>query len=204
MIDETPVAADAGATPASDGGTTPPELPQDVIKDELDKIKQKGEGKTELERALHKKQELDKQIRKLRGETGEEIDDDDDKPVTVGMLKNIQKEQAQKTALQMADEISDEHERDLVKHYLSTKIIPSGNPNEDLKFARSAVNSIKNSQIAEELMRKGQPKTHNSGTSGPAPSEDEFKPTPEEAEFMRSFKLTKEDILKARQAEQSS
>lgn len=202
MSDENPVADNAEATSAN-AETNVEATSQDPVKTELEKIKQKGEGKTELEKALYKKQQVEKRIRELKGETDDVItDDEDDKPVTVGMLKNIQKEQAQSTALQMADDISDENERDLVKHYLSTKIIPSGNPSEDLRFARAAVNSIKNGQIAEELARKGSAKTHSSATSAPAKDETEFTPTEEEAAFMRPpFNLKKEDIIKARQTQ---
>lgn len=87
--------------------------------------------------------------------------------VTVEMLEAREKEKAHKSALQMAEEISDEHERELTKNYLKNRIVPSGDPNEDLRFARLAVNSVKSGQIAEELARGGTARTHVSGAGAP-------------------------------------
>lgn len=195
--------ADAEAKAEADA-----ELEQDPLEKELEKIQKKGEGKTELEKAIHRKKILDQRIAELKGDSGEEDlpeEEDDAAPVTVGMLKKLEKEKAQKTALSLAEEqIQDNHELELVRHHLSSTIKPSGNPAEDLKNARAIVNSVKNSQIAEELARKGAPKRNGSGSGAPGRQESAFEPTPEEAAYMgHPFNLKKEDILAARKAGQS-
>lgn len=119
------------------------------------------------------------------------------------MLKRREAENAQKTALQLAESIEDPNERELTKHYLETRVRPSGNPQEDLRFARAAVNSIKNGQVVEEILRKPEAAHHGTGSGGPAKKpEGEFKPTEEEAQFMRAYGLSKEQILKAREQQQ--
>jgi len=124
---------------------------------------------------------------------------DDDTPVTVGMLDKLNKEKSKKTALDLAESIKDETERELAKHYIQNRIVPSGNPEEDVKLARAAINSLKNAQIAEELARKG-----NNGKpfapSNPAKHETVFTPTPEETVFMSApYNMTKDEVIKARQ-----
>jgi len=127
----------------------------------------------------------------------------DDTQLTVGMYREVQKQDAKKTALQMADEIEDEDEKKRVKEIL-TRLAPSGDATADLALARGSVNSTKNTMIAEELARKGKPATHasNPGASGKGP-EDIFEPTADEAAMMRPpFNLTQEDVLKARKKSQ--
>lgn len=125
---------------------------------------------------------------------------DKDAPVTVGMLEAMQKEQAQKTALQLADEIADPHERELTKKYLVERVKPSGDAHEDLRFARLAVNAVKSKQIVEEVNRAGQPRSFSSGAGAPPSSvEKEVEFTPLELSYMKPpFNLTKEQVLKAR------
>ena len=68
-----------------------------------------------------------------------------------------------------------------------------------IKLATAAVNSLKNSQIAEETERKKNPKNHQDGPGAPAKPETSFTPTAEEAIFMSPpYNMTKEDIIKAR------
>lgn len=196
-------AATAAAAEAKAKAEAEAKLSQDPLKLELDKVNKKGAGKTELEKALFTKSQIDKRISELQKESGEEapIDEDDSAPVTVGMLKKMEKEKAAKNSLQLAEDIEDENERELVKHHLSNTLKPSGNPQEDLKTARLIVNGVKNARIIEEGGRKVTPRTYSSGTGAPAKKEDgEFIPTAEEQMFMKSMKLTKEDILKARKA----
>lgn len=179
---------------------------QDPIKGELEKIQKKGKGRTELEKALYTKQQIEKRIAELKGDTGEESipDEDDTAPVTVGMLKKIQKEQTVKTALNLAESVEDENERELIKYHIQNTLKPSGNADEDFKIARSIVNAVKNKQIIEETQRKTPVRRTSSGGSAPGKHEDIFEPTAEELQMMR-FKgldgkplLTKEDIIKAR------
>jgi len=175
---------------------------QDPIQEELEKVKRKGEGKTELERAIFKKQQIEKRIAELGGDSGDvESDFDEDKPVTVKMLREMEEQKAQKTSLQLAEEIENEHERELTKYYLSNTIKSSGNPSEDYKMARALVNSKKNSQIAEEIARRPVAKQFSSATSGATRYEGEFTPTEEEARLMKWGGLTKEEVIASRKAE---
>lgn len=191
-----------------EGEDKPKEEPsQDPIKEELEKVQKKGKGKTELEKAIYTKQQIEKRIAELKGDSGEEDipDDDDQAPVTVGMLKQMQKQQTIKSALSLAEEqITDEHELELVKHHLQNTIKASGNAGEDFRNARALVNAVKNKQIIEETHRKIPAKRTSAGGSAPGKYEDAFEPTNEELKMM-SFKgldgkplLTKEDIIKSR------
>ena len=192
-------------TPATDSPKEDIVPSHDPVKAELEKEKAKGQSKSELEKAIYTKQKLDERIARLKGESGEDItittEPDDSQPLTVGQYREIQKQEAQRTALQMADEIEDESERELVKIKLQTRVVPSGNPAQDLRDARLMVNSIKNAQIAEELGRKSGAKNYPSGSGSPARVGDKFEPTAEEENFMRTFKLTEEQIKQAREKE---
>jgi hypothetical protein len=128
---------------------------------------------------------------------------DKDAPVTVGMLEAMQKDRSQKTALQLADEIPDQYERDLTKKYLLVRVVPSGDAHEDLRFARLAVNAVKSGQVIEELGRAGQPRSFASGAGAPfSTTQKEVEFTANELSFMRPpFNMTKEQILKARVTE---
>lgn len=179
----------------------PDSLPQDdPVKKELEKVEKKKFSKRE--RLNFEKRKIDEQLGKLNEDEGIKppIDADDDTPVTVGMLKQREKEMSQKTALELSEEIEDEDERKLTQHYLKERIVPSGNASADLKLARAAVNSLKNAQIAEEINRKKNPKNHGGAPGAPAGHEKEFIPTEEEKIFMNPpYNLTKEDITRARQ-----
>lgn len=175
---------------------------QNPVKEELERVRSKGKGKTELERAIYTRNQVDKRIKELSGETEtniEPVDEDDEAPVTVGMLKKRELEQAAKTSLKLADEIEDEDERELTKYYLENNIKPSGSPTDDLRIARTLVNSKRNNNIVEEISRRQQPKTRGNGTGGPAKRESVFEPTADEAAMMKPpFNLTKEDVIAAR------
>lgn len=130
-------------------------------------------------------------------------DDDDSKPMTRGDWKREEANRASKTALEMANEITDENERNLTIEYLG-RVKPSGNPTEDLRFARMAVNGVKSGLILEEVGRRGKPAGHSSGSGGPAASGGDsgtFVPTANEAALMKPpFNLTQADVIKARAA----
>lgn len=181
---------------------------QDPLKKELEKV-QKKEPRTEAEKAAFTLKSTASRLRELGGDPAsilgfkkekEEADEnDEDAPVTVGMLKKMQQKDAEKSALQMADEISNETERELVKYHLTNSIRSTGNPAEDMKLASAIVNSVKNTQIAEEIARKNPPKTHSSSSSAPARNEVEQELSSEEMLFTKApFNMTKEAILKAR------
>lgn len=176
---------------------------QDPLKIELEKV-QKKEGRTHDEKILYKFNELKKEV-KERGLLPEEADpidvSDDEAPVTVGMLKKMQADNAVKTSLQLADDISNEIERELVKHHINNTIRSTGNPSEDLRLARAIVNEVRNRQILEENDRKIPAKTHSSGTSAPAKLADpEPEMTKEEITLMQWSGMSKEDVFKARKA----
>lgn len=127
------------------------------------------------------------------------VEDEDSKPVTVGMLRDIQKTDAQKTALQMANDIEDETTRATVKQYLTDNIKPSGNAESDFKLALAAASAGKNKEILGLIEKHVPPKRTASGGSSPAKVEEEFVPTTEEQQFMRPpYNLSKEKILAAR------
>ncbi len=173
---------------------------QDPLKEELARVQtnQDKSKRTPEEKLLHKKKIIDAEVAKLG--LDEEEEEDDDKPVTRGELKKMQAEQATKTALDLAEDISNETERELVKHYLTNTIRSTGNPQEDLRLARGLVNSVKNKQILEEVARKPVAKTHGSGSGAPPKELKQEEFTDQERVYMAPpFNLTKEEILKARQ-----
>lgn len=180
---------------------------QNPLKTELEKV-QKISGRTELEKAQFSLRKNAERLKELGGDptsilgVQDIIDDsnDDDAPVTLGMLKKMQTESATKTAKQLADEISDETERELVKYYIENRIVPSGNSKLDFEDAQGMVNVKKNSQILEEINRKTTAKKHSGGSGAPVKYQAE-EPELSQAEiaFMRPpFNMSKEQILKAR------
>lgn len=171
---------------------------QTALESELEKAN-KGK-RSKVDKLLYSKRRIEEQLAELGGgDQPEPTDEDDNKPVTVGMLKKIRQDESKKTSLEMAENITDAKERELVVHYLKTKVVPSDDPSEDLRFALAAVNSLKNAQIASELGRKTNPKTYSSAPGSSARVEEPFEPTPEEAAYMKPpFNLSKEKILQAR------
>lgn len=179
---------------------------QDPLTTELDRIKKK-DPKTELEKAQRSLHFNAERVRELGGDPtailkpDDVVVEEDDKPVTVGMLRKLQQEGAARSAIQLAEEIQTESERELVKWHLANTIKSTGNPSEDLKLARAIVNSVKNGKITEEVIRKDKPKSHSSGSGAPAKDNNEVKGelTPQETLFMKPpFNMSKEAILKAR------
>lgn len=124
--------------------------------------------------------------------------DDPDRVVTVKDLQRIETKRASETAAQMADAIPDLEARQAVKDSLA-RLVPSGDANKDFADAVAIANREKNSKVLEELGRKPLPVQHRSGGGAPPKKPDaEFVPTAYEAGYMKAFKLTKEDVLKAR------
>jgi len=179
---------------------------QDPLKTELEKVQTKTQ-RTELEKAAFSLKKNAERLKELGGdpnavlgtekETSET--DEDDKPVTLGMLKRLQQETAEKTALQLAAEIPNETERELVKYHLQNTIKSTGNAQEDFKLARALVNSVKNSQIAEEVYRKTNPKNHSSSSGVDARQEEKIEFTQAELDMMKApFNLSREEVIAAR------
>lgn len=178
---------------------------EDVLKKELEKINEK-KGVTKKDRLLFAKKKIENQLSDMETEEGIEtpLDEDRDKPVTVGMLEQREREKATKTALQLAEALEDETERELVKHHLEITIKPSGNPNTDYKAALAIVNSLKNAQIIEEATRVSAAKGKPTAPGAPAKHEPAFEPTSDEMAFMAPpWNLSKEDIIKAREKVQA-
>lgn len=176
---------------------------QDLLTTELEKV-QKREGRTELEKAEFSLKKTAERVKSLGGDyhsllgVEQTLNDEDETPLTVGMLKKMQQETAAKTALQQADEIGNETERELVKYHLQNTIKSTGTPSEDLKLARALVNAVKNTQIIQEVNRKTDSKTHSSASSADALKTETLVLTPEEIQFKNFAGLTDEDILKTR------
>lgn len=195
------------STSESTEETSTEDTQQDPLKAELDKV-QKKEGRTELEKAAYSLKMNADRLKVLGGDPRailgdeKELEDEEDKPVTVGMLKKMQQEQAAKSAIQLAEDISNETERELVKYHLENSIKSTGNPAEDLNLARAIVNAAKNKQILEEEVRKSSARTHSSASSAPLRQGDpEPELTVQEMAYMKPpFNLTKEEVLKARKA----
>lgn len=202
MDDETQ--KETSTVEVTEGETSAPS--QDPVQAELEKEQRKG-GKSEAEKAAFSLKKNAERLMELGGDPSavlgikvDPVSDDDAAPVTVGMLKKIEAEKAQRSALQLADEVQDPHERELTKRYLESTIVPSGDPQGDFRKALALTHSVKNGQIAEEIVRRG-PGSHSTSSGAPAKSpEGEFVPTAEEEGFMKTFKLSKDQIIAARKA----
>lgn len=175
-----------------------PEGEQDPLKTELEKVKTK---RTQKEKLIYTKNRIDQQLRELDGDA-EDVEpslEDDDKPMTLGEFKKIQAKNVTKSALQLADEIENESERELVKHYLQNKIVSSGNAQEDVSDARALANKVKNAKIAEMANKKPGVTRASSNGGGPQYIAPEEELTPSEQRMMKApWFLTKEKILAAR------
>ncbi len=74
--------------------------------------------------------------------------------------------------------------------------MPSGDPEADLETALALVNSVKNSQVAQEIARQRQTvtKRHSSGSGAGVTSVDKFEATPEELAAARIAHVKPENI----------
>jgi exonuclease V gamma subunit len=167
---------------------------EDPLKTELVRV----QGRSKVDKLLYTKSRIDNQLKEL-GVDDEEPEDEDEKPLTRGEFRKMQAENAIKSSLQLADEIPNETERELLKYHLQNTIRSTGDPKQDFELARGLVNAVKNKQILEEVNRKGTPVTHSSGSGAPAKAEKQPEFTKEELGYMKSpFNLSKEQILAAR------
>ena len=179
------------------------EVEQDPLKPELDRVQTK---RTKLEKLAYTKNRIEQQIRDEQLAQGIEPSPDstdDDSPVTVGMLKKLQSDNTTKTALQFADDISNETERELVKFHINNTIRSTGNSQEDYRLALAIVNAAKNKQILEAVTLKPGAKRASSNGGATPQLEEEPEFTREEESFMRPpWNLTKQQILDARKKAQ--
>lgn len=175
---------------------------QDPLKTEFERVQKKEGGRTKREKLIFTKKRIEDQLSDLDEEEGivPGIEEQDETPVTVGMLKERDKKNTVKTALDLADEIENESERALTRYHISNSIRSTGNPKEDLRLARALVNDVKNREIIETLQKKPTAKGHSSGGGSPLRVEEEQELTPEEESFMKPpFNLSKDQILKSRE-----
>jgi len=185
---------------------------QDPVAVELERVQKSG-GRTELEKAEFSLKKNAERLKELGGDPNATLgvttaepdpDDEDEKPLTVGQYRKLEQEKAAqtatKTALQLADEIENESQRELAKYHLENTIKSTGNPKEDLNLALNLVNAVKNQRILEEQARKTPPKTHSNASGVDAiNTEVQGELTLAEKVFMgKPFNMTKEQIIKAR------
>jgi hypothetical protein len=184
------------------------ETTEDPLKVELERVKGKKTPQEKAKDSLffnaQKAKELGIDVAEVLGIKPKEEVEEDDKPVTRKELEELlfksRQENANKTAEQLASEIGDEYERELTLFHIQNTIKSTGDPKEDLKLARALTNSVRNSQILEEIERKPQAKSHSSATSGStANSEHQVTLTHEEQAYLNTGLVTKEEILLARQ-----
>lgn len=177
---------------------------QDPLKGELEKVKTK---RTHKEKLIFTKNRIEEQLRELDKEAGVETglqdDTDDDAPLTKGDFKKLQFENATKMALDLANDIEADTERELVKYHINNTLKSTGNPKEDLKLAQAIVNSAKNAKIAELAQQRPGLK-RGSSNGGGAPYQEEIPElTPQELRFTKDpWNLTKEVILAKRKEKQ--
>jgi hypothetical protein len=188
---------------------TPTEPTEDPLKVELERVKSKKTPQEKAKDALffnaQKVKELGLDPAEILGiKPKEEEVQEDDKPVTkkelLEALAAVKTSTVVKTAEELANEISNEAERELTIYHIQNTIKSTGDPAEDLRLARALTNSIRNSQILEEVSRKPEAKSHSSASSGGTSApEPEIALTAEEKAFLATGHITKEEILLARQ-----
>ncbi len=174
-------------------------LSQDAVKQELENQKKKSQF-SEREKAEYN---LRKQAEKAKEHgidplsvLGAEPQHEDEVPE---WYKKEQAKTAQKTALDLAEGIADPDIKNLVKQYLSTRILPSGDPESDFRLAYGAVNALRNKQILEDVNRRISPRSAAAGASQPGNTEEQFTATDVEAVFMKPpYNMSREKILAAR------
>jgi hypothetical protein len=205
-MDTEPIADNvAGTAPEAEPIINEPS--QTPLEQEIARETKRSEGRSEAEKAAFS---LKKNLERAK-ELGVDVDEvlgvkttpthattlDKDAPLTVGMYEQMQKESARKSAIELAGTIADQYERDLTISYLKTRIVPSGDAHEDLRFARLAVNSVKNGQIVEEISRQTTAKTFSSKPGAPIkPDAKTPELTPQEQQFTKI--LSPEEIVKLR------
>jgi hypothetical protein len=178
---------------------------QDPIKQELEKAKIKKEF-SEQEKTTYNLRKIAEKAKELGIDPKTILSDEEEQPKDEipEWYKREEAKKAQKTSLQLADSISDADERALTKEYLSSRIVPSGDPEVDFRFALSAVRSLKNTQILEDITRGSSVKTTAAGGSAPIKVETQFVPTPAEEIMMKApYNLSKEKIIEARRSSEA-
>lgn len=183
---------------------------QDPVEKELNRVRK---PKTEAEKLEFSLRSTAKRAEELGLDPKKILGVDAQAPVPIetdGVPDWYKKEQAKnagKDAMTLAEEIADPHERELVKHALSTSIT-SGSPEERVRIAKGYVNSVRNAQIAEEATRGGGARRFSSAPGGSAPAgKAPLTDLTESEKSALAFKgldgkplLNEDDIRKSREA----
>lgn len=185
---------------------------QDPLKVELERVKSKKTPQEKAKDSLYfnaqKAKELGIDVAEVLGiKPKEEVVDEDEKPITRKELEELLLKtrlvETVKTAEQLALEIEDETERELTLFHINNTIKSTGDAKEDLRLARALTNSVRNTQILEEVSRKPQAKTHSSASGA---GSTEVKPivtlTQEEKAYLATGLITQDEILLAREGKQ--
>lgn len=170
---------------------------QEPVKEELEKLEAKPK-RTKLETLIYNRDRLARDIEEEKKKRGIDDEEGDERPLTVGEFRRLQIDDSQATAKTLAEDIEDESERKLVLYHLSNTIKPSGDAKTDLAVAKSLVDAVKNRQLAEEALRKVDPKRHVSGASAPAKEVKDEELTAEEIQVQKWTGVSKEQIIAAR------
>lgn len=195
-VEKEVVPNEATEKPETESQAPSPE--KDPVKVELEAVERTKKSK--LEKLEFTQQRIAEQIAQEKAKSGiHEVDED--RPLTLKEYNELRKTESLETAMNLAEQIEDENERKLTKHYLEDVIKPSGDPKEDLRIARLMVNSVKHQQIAEETGRTTKAKPYSSSPSAPAKEKTSTELTKEEEAIARGFNLSPEEVLKARTAE---
>lgn len=175
-----------------------PSQEKDPVEAELERVERKPK-RTKLEQLEYTKRRVEEQLAEEKRKAGIADEDEDTRPITVADLKRIREEEAVETAIGLAESLENEHERRLTKHYLENNLRSTGDPQQDFDLAYAMVTAVKNRQKAEEAGRAQKVRTAASAPSSPAREKSNEDLTPEELQTMKAFKLTKEEVIAARQ-----
>lgn len=191
------------------------ETDEEPLKTELEKVKSKKSAAEKARDSLYfnaleaKKLGIDptkdERLKEIFGQSKVEDTSEEaevEKPLTrKDLMEILSQTQVAKSAEQLANEIQSEVERELTLHHLQNTIRSTGDPQEDFRNARALANSARNLKIMEEVARKPEVKNHSSASSqgSQQQADPQIKFTPEEQAFLATGKITKEEILMARE-----
>ena len=161
---------------------------QDPLKADLEKVK-----RTKLEKLQYRRKLIDKQIKEEGGDIDETPADDAEEDEVPEWFKKEKAKEVAETELQKAEKIENETERELVKHYISSK-------NLTVDEARAIVNVKKNAKIVEMAGQKPPVrKAVSSGGGSGEFKEEEPELTAQEQAYMKPpFNMSKAEILAAK------
>lgn len=202
-VTETQVTIPVESTNVEEVSTT--EAVSDVNTDaalaaELTRLQESKSKYTEEEKARFTIKKIQERFPNLKEDTTPV--DEDDAPVKKSELLQIMRQMqavtAEKSAMDLAESISNPIDKEMVKFHIEHTIRPSGNAAQDLATAQSLVNAKRNEIALAEQSRRGVVKPAPTGSSAPAKETPVTNLTAEEQMFVTKGILTKEEVLKAR------